>query len=54
MKRVVIDAKICQALRKEGRPAPQNDIWIAATVMEHSAALIMSDAHFQVVPMSWL
>ena len=44
-------AKIFQALRKEGRPIPQNDIWIAASAMEHGADLLTADAHFQAVPM---
>lgn len=37
-------------LRKEGRPIPTNDLWIAASAMEHSAMLLTADQHFQFVP----
>jgi predicted nucleic acid-binding protein len=37
-------------LRKEGRPIPINDLWIAASAMEHSAMLLTADQHFQFVP----
>lgn len=37
-------------LRKEGRPIPTNDLWIAASAMEHSAMLLTADQHFQLVP----
>jgi len=34
------------ALRRRGRPIPINDVWIAASCLEHGAALITRDAHF--------
>jgi tRNA(fMet)-specific endonuclease VapC len=37
-------------LRKAGRPIPTNDLWIAASAMEHSAILLTADQHFQHVP----
>lgn len=36
-------------LRKAGRPIPTNDLWIAASAMEHSAILLTADQHFQYV-----
>lgn len=34
------------ALRKMGRPIPDNDIWIAAVAMQHSLSLVSRDEHF--------
>ncbi len=34
------------SLRKKGRPIPDNDIWIAASAMEHSLTLVSRDEHF--------
>lgn len=39
-------ALIKQQLRKKGKPVPINDVWIAASCMEHGAKLISLDAHF--------
>ena len=39
-------ALIKQQLRKKGNPIPTNDLWIAATCMEHGAALLSLDRHF--------
>lgn len=33
-------------LREKGRPIPTNDIWIAATAMQHGLALFTFDHHF--------
>lgn len=38
--------RIKQGLRRVGRPIPINDVWIAASCMEHSAALLTLDTHF--------
>ena len=35
------------ALRRKGQPIPSNDLWIAASCLEHGAALLTLDAHFQ-------
>ena len=43
-------ARIYAYLRKNGRPVPTNDLWIAASAMEHSAALMTADAHFLHIP----
>lgn len=37
------------ALRAKGRPIPQNDIWIAATALQHELPLLTRDAHFRFV-----
>ena len=34
------------ALRRKGRPVSTNDMWIAASALEHGAALLTLDAHF--------
>ncbi len=40
---------IRDALRRQGRPIPDNDIWIAAIARQHGLTLITRDAHFQAV-----
>ena len=40
-------APIKQQLQKKGTPIPMNDIWIASCCMEHGAALLTMDKHFQ-------
>ena len=42
-------AEIKQGLRRRGRPIPINDVWIAASCMEHGALLVTLDAHFDAV-----
>ena len=44
-------AKVYQALRAQGRPIPQNDMWIAASALEHGADVATHDEHFRLVPM---
>lgn len=39
-------AEIKRILRKKGRPIPINDVWIAASCMEHGARLLTLDANF--------
>ena len=34
-------------LRRKGRPIPENDIWIAATVQQYELTLVTRDIHFQ-------
>jgi tRNA(fMet)-specific endonuclease VapC len=36
-------------LRTEGKPIPENDIWIAALTMQYQLTLITRDKHFQEV-----
>lgn len=33
-------------LRRKGQPIPANDLWIAASALEHGLALLSLDAHF--------
>lgn len=40
-------ALVYSALRRKGQPIPTNDLWIAASSLEHGAALLTLDAHFQ-------
>ena len=40
-------ALVYAALRLKGKPIPTNDLWIAASSLEHGAALLTLDAHFQ-------
>ena len=35
------------ALKKKGRPVPENDIWIAATAKVEDATVLTDDAHFE-------
>ncbi len=39
-------ALVYAALRHKGQPIPTNDLWIAASALEHGAALLTRDAHF--------
>ena len=43
-------ARIRQDLRSRGLLIPDNDIWIAATALEHGLTLVTRDTHFQRVP----
>ena len=36
-------------LRLQGRPLPENDIWIAALALQHDLIVVTRDAHFQEV-----
>lgn len=40
-------ALVYAVLRRKGQPIPTNDLWIAASSLEHGAALLTLDAHFQ-------
>ncbi len=39
-------AIVYQQLKRKGRPIPTNDIWIAATALQHGLALFTYDKHF--------
>lgn len=39
-------ALVYSSLRRKGQPIPANDLWIAASALEHGAALLTRDAHF--------
>lgn len=42
-------AKTRMYLKQKGRPIPENDVWIAASCLEHRLALITNDTHFNSV-----
>lgn len=41
--------EVKDGLRRIGRPIPENDIWIAATVFRHGLVLVTRDSHFELV-----
>ncbi len=40
---------ILDALRRKGRPIPTNDLWIAASAMQHGLRIVTRDPHFKYV-----
>jgi len=48
----VIYAQLKSELRTNGTPIPENDIWIAASSVEHSLPLFTSDNHFKFLKLS--
>lgn len=40
-------AMVYRTLRRKGRPIPTNDMWIAATTLQHGYALFSYDGHFK-------
>ena len=54
---LVIDAEtaaqyavVYRELRRRGGPIPTNDMWIAASVLQHGFAVLSDDGHFHAVP----
>lgn len=43
-------AEIQYHLRKEGTPLPTNDVWIAASAMQHGSRVLTNDQHFLGIP----
>ncbi len=43
-------AVILNFLWKSGVPIPTNDIWIAASAMQHGLKIITTDSHYEKVP----
>jgi tRNA(fMet)-specific endonuclease VapC len=43
-------ARLFVQLKRAGTPIPDNDLWIAALVLEHDLQLITRDGHFERVP----
>ncbi len=39
-------ARIFQQLRRQGQPIPSNDLWIAATAIQHGFTVFTYDKHF--------
>jgi tRNA(fMet)-specific endonuclease VapC len=42
-------ARVFALLRRKGRPIPVNDLWIAATALQHGLLLITYDEHFEAI-----
>ncbi len=40
-------ARTFQSLRRKGRPIPTNDLWVAASALEHGYAVYTHDEHFR-------
>lgn len=43
-------AAVVHGLRLAGTPIPTNDIWIAASAMQHGLRVITTDRHFAKIP----
>lgn len=42
-------ARIFSQLRKKGQPIPTNDLWLAATALQHGYGVFSFDKHFSAV-----
>lgn len=42
-------SEIFKNLRKKGRPIPTNDMWIAASALQHGATIFTFDSHFKYI-----
>ena len=42
-------AQIRHSLKRKGTPIPENDLWIAASAVEHGLTLVTGDDHFDVI-----
>lgn len=42
-------SRVYRGLKRKGKPIPTNDLWIAATALQHGAALFSYDKHFAAV-----
>lgn len=43
-------ASIHRFLHDAGNPIPQNDVWIAASAIQHGATVLTRDSHFSGIP----
>ena len=43
-------AEVRERLRQEGRPIPENDVWISALALQHGEPVVSRDHHFDHVP----
>ena len=44
-----IYASIKSLLKLQGKPIPENDIWIAAIAIENDKSLVTNDQHFSLI-----
>ena len=42
-------AQVFSELRQKGRPIPSNDLWLAASALQHGLALATFDDHFSAI-----
>lgn len=42
-------ARLRRQLKTKGKPIPENDLWIAASCVEHDVKLAASDGHFDAI-----
>jgi predicted nucleic acid-binding protein len=42
-------AQVYWNLKRKGNPIPTNDMWIAASTLQHGVALFTLDTHFNVI-----
>ena len=42
-------ADVREQLRRDGRPIPENDVWIAALARQHELPVVSRDRHFDAV-----
>ena len=45
----VVYARVRHQLRAAGTPVPENDVWIAASAIEHRLPIMSRDRHFKAV-----
>jgi tRNA(fMet)-specific endonuclease VapC len=43
-------AVILDSMRSAGNPIPTNDVWIAASAMQHGFRILTTDQHFRKIP----
>jgi len=43
-------AVVTDYLRRAGTPVPTNDLWIAASAMQHGLKVLTADAHYLKIP----
>jgi tRNA(fMet)-specific endonuclease VapC len=43
-------ARLFVQLKRAGTPIPDNDLWIAALVLQHNLLLVTRDVHFERIP----
>ena len=43
-------ASVHRFLKDAGTPIPQNDVWIAASALQHGATVLTRDSHFADIP----
>ncbi len=42
--------RLKRALQRQGKPIPENDLWIAALALQYDLTLLTFDKHFQLIP----